>query len=181
MLWNILSAISNIVLAIAAIIGVIIAKCGLSTWRHELKGQFDLVVARRVMQLVYEVRNQIRQLRSSPLCEICETHYKRLNKTLCKLDVALLEAEVLWGERLNPAKQLLKDCILKYDLSVIRYKLEQKRHAKVNEEESKKAESILWGNHDQEDQFWQSIKHAVSEFENVLRPYLNKERQITKL
>lgn len=98
MLCNVLAVISNIVLAIAAVIGAIVAVCGLSIWRHELHGQVDFALARRVMQGIYKIRNRFRQIRNDFSAETLDVQYERLNKTLCELDTALLEAEVLWGD-----------------------------------------------------------------------------------
>ena len=174
MLCETIAVISDIVLALAAIVVATVAVRGLSTWRKELHGQADFALARRIMQIVYESRNRFRQIRNDLSVETWDTQYERLNGIFCELDVALLEAKVLWGDHLKSAKQTLKECVSTYHLARQKKYCIQEAKLEVSEEENNRIDAILYGDYDKSDDFGQAIECAIAEFESAICPYLNR-------
>lgn len=163
---DLISDITNITTALAAIAAVVIGFLGLRTWRHELHGRADFDLARRVMRCVYEIRYEIRRIRDIFAPEPIASQYERLNAKASELDVALLEAEVLWGPKLQPSKQSLKECLSKLRIAI-------RHHIRSKQEEG--TDAILDGDGDDDDQFGRTVQRAVAEFEEVLRPYLRRK------
>lgn len=168
-----IAAISDAVLALSALVGAIVAVFGLSAWRHELYGHADFALARQVMRLVYEIRNRFGQIRNALSSEAFDTQYERFNGALCELDVALLEAEVLWGNDLTRAKQALKECVSTHRLALGTRRRIQEARRDITDEEYERTEPILFGECD--DSFGQTITSAVAQFEAVLRRRLNRK------
>ena len=169
-----IAVIKDIAIASAAIVGACVAVCGLSTWRKQLHGKTSFELAQRITQCVYVIRNQFQQARNDISVEPLYTQYERLNETMCSLDTALLEAEVLWGDYLKPAKQAMKECSSTYHLA-FREKLDaQKEKLNLSDEEGNRIDHILYGDYDESDDFGQKIISAISEFENAMRPHLNR-------
>ncbi|MBN1395282.1 MAG: hypothetical protein JW959_09680, partial [Pirellulales bacterium] len=172
---HVITAVTNIMLAVAAIGGAVIAALGLKTWRHELHGRANFELARRVLRGVYEVRNQPRQMRHVFSSEMLDTQYERLNEKATDLDVALLEAEVLWGNTLQGHKESLKDCLVKYRLAFRRHIRSQKEEHKLKGRQCNEMEAILYGADDDTDNYMRAVDKAVRGFEDTLRPYLKRK------
>jgi len=172
--YSVITHVTNIVLAVAALGGVIIAALGLRTWRQELHGRADFELARRIMRGVYELRNQIRQMRNIFSPEVLDTQYERLNNKASELDAALLEAEVLWGKTLQPQKDSLKECLVTLRLALRRHFRSQNEKRELTSEQYKETDGVLYGDNDENDQFGNSVEHAVGEFEDAIRPYLKR-------
>lgn len=176
---DLISAATDIATAIAAVAAVVIGFLGLMTWRHELHGRADFDLARRVLRGVYEIRNQISHIRNifnifSP--EFIDAQYERLNTKASELDVALLEAEVLWGPKLKPSKQSLKDCLSTLRLAMRRkFRSQNEQAPPLTDQPYKEIDAILYGDGDKDDEFWKTVQRAVAEFEDTLRPYLPRK------
>lgn len=109
--------LASIATAIAAVVGVGIAWRGLRSWRDEVRGRAKYDVARRVLRAVYEVRNGIVVVRSPfirdgeagaersdddrerarPGRERRDLRWQTVTRPMADLQVALLDAEVLFG------------------------------------------------------------------------------------
>ena len=172
---NLISDITNIVLALAAVAGAVIAALGLWTWRHELYGRADFELARRVIRGVYELRHEVRQIRNIVSPEFLDTQYERLNKKASELDVALLEAEVLWGNMLQPPKKALKECLSTLRVTMRRYFRSQKQQLQLTDKQKEEIDLILYGNCDDDEQFGKTVDQAVAGFEDALRPYVKRK------
>lgn len=171
---NLISNITSVVLALAAAAGAIIAAFGLLTWRHELHGRADFELACRVMRGVYELHNEIQQIRNIFSPELLDKQYERLNKKASKLDVALLEAKVLWGDKLKRPKETLHDCLKTWRLTLRKHLRSQKRGKQLTDEEFEKIDAILYGDGDEDDKFGKAVEQAVAGFEDALGPYLKR-------
>ncbi|MEK7355903.1 MAG: hypothetical protein AAB250_05610, partial [Bdellovibrionota bacterium] len=109
---DLIAQFTDIITAAATVVGVVFVWLGLRTWRSELHGHANFELARRVVRGVYEIRNEIRQIRNSFSSEPLDALFARLNSKASELDVSLLEAEVLWDLMLRESKQALKECLL---------------------------------------------------------------------
>ncbi len=126
------------------------------------------------MRGAYEIRNRYREIRADLSAERRDVQYERLNKSLCEIDAALLEAEVLWGDRIKRARQLLKKCVSDYRLARRTVDRAQAKQRELNEEKHNKVSAILYDDCDETDNFAQQLERAVAEFERALLPYLGR-------
>ena len=62
-----ISAIAQVVTALAAISAVLVGIAGLQTWRRELRGRSDFSLAKDVLRAVYRVRDEIGRVRDSSM------------------------------------------------------------------------------------------------------------------
>ena len=171
---NIISDITNIVFALAAVVGVVIAALGLLTWRDELHGRADFELARRIMRGVYELHNEIQQIRNIFSPELHDTQYERLNKKASELDVALLEAKVLWGDKLHGPKQTLKACLSTLRVTLRRQFRSQQGKLQLTDKQLEEIDAVLYGDGDEDDEFATAVEQAVTGFEDALGPYLKR-------
>lgn len=168
------TAIANIVLAVSAATGAVVAIVGLRTWRRELRGRTDFDLARRVMLAVYELRNEFRHVRNVFTPDSFDTGYEQLNRKASQLDAALLEAEVLWGDKLRPAKEKLKECLDSWRTALGRYSQSVRKNIKLSGDEMKSIDATLYA--DGEDELGRKLEQAVCGFEEVLQHHLGRAR-----
>ena len=128
------------------------------------------------MRGVYELRNEIRQIRDIFSPEFLDTQYERLNKKASELDVALLEAEVLWGNKLQAPKQAIKKRLSTLRLTMRRYFRSEKEQLQLTDKQKEEIDVTLYGECDDDDQFGKSVEQAVAEFEDALRPFLKRKK-----
>ena len=171
---NIVSALANVVMAVAVLGGAIIAARGLKTWREDLHGRADFELARRVMRSVYELRTQMQQMRNVFSQGFIDTQYERLNNKASELDVVLLEAKVLWDNTLQGPKESLKKCLSTFRCAHVERLDSRDNGLELTDDQRKKLGDILDGYGTKSDQFGQEIEQAVGEFEEALRPYLKR-------
>lgn len=134
---RLIEMVANAVTAVAAVVAVSIAWSGLNTWRSQLRGKAEYELARRVLKIVYEVREAMTSVRRPMIwmTEILEAadalgdaaqkenwaalpeaeeavyrlRWKRVQSAVSNLPTELLEAEVLWGpEAMNTLEPLRK-------------------------------------------------------------------------
>lgn len=169
---NAISDITNIIVALAAVAGAVIAGVALRTWRHELHGRADFELARRIMRAVYQLGNEIRQIRNIFSPEFLDTQYERLNNRASELDLALLEAEILWGNKLQAPKLAIKKSLSTLRLTMRRYFRSEKEQSQLTDKQREEIDVTLYGECDDDDQFGKTVEQAIAEFEHALRPFL---------
>ena len=124
---EIIAIIKDVVLASAAITGAIVAVKGLGTWRRQLKGQFEYELSRRILVSLFKCRDAINgvrhpaiwafetpsppedearkmsheQLRFYGTSKAYQTRWDKVQQQKMALYADLLEAEAVWGEKLN--------------------------------------------------------------------------------
>jgi hypothetical protein len=174
--FTVITHVANVVVALSAVAGVVIAFLGLQTWRCELHGRADFDLARRVMFAVYELRNAIRQSRNELSFGFPDSQYDRVNKKASDLDVALLEAEVLWGASLHAPKLSMNRCLSTLWKMRRRQIDAQRKELKLTDKDHEEIEAVLSGYGEENDEFGKSVDDAVSAFENVLRPNLLRRK-----
>lgn len=142
MLGEIVSIVKDIVLTLAAIVAGYVGIRGLDTWRRQLRGNTEYQLAKTMLTSVYElrealssVRNPFMQYSKEPdlpqdklkelsqrerewhaLAQAYQRRWEPVPKAIAKLDVNLLEAEVVWGPRIrtkaNPLNRLTGELLL---------------------------------------------------------------------
>jgi hypothetical protein len=115
--------IPDIVTALAAGIGAVVAVVGLNAWKKQLKGKTDYELARRYLRAVYKIRDAIKFVRN-PFISLGEmeqalkergsnqstsdhketsravysVRWKKVTEAGSDLTLELREAEVSWGK-----------------------------------------------------------------------------------
>jgi hypothetical protein len=131
----------EVALTLAAIVGAAVAALGLGTWRHQLKGQVEYTLARRILRLCYEYRDAIAAVRHPMMWgsempeppegtgnltadqrhfygrrKAYEARWQKVRSVRAELYPELLETEVLWEQQLadlmNPLFQLEIDLLI---------------------------------------------------------------------
>jgi hypothetical protein len=111
--------IKNIVAILAPIIGLFIAKKGLSTWQRQLKGTRDLELSRKILMALYEIELKINDIRTLPrlnfqfdaLVRQKNEDKDALRKHMAELKVGGLEAKAIWDKDFPDLLEDLTSCI----------------------------------------------------------------------
>lgn len=173
-LSSVIETVANAALAISAVAGAIIAGIGLRTWRHELRGRVEYDLARGVLKGVFELRDEIQRIRNVFSSESVDGQWEGLNRKGSELDVTLLEAKVVWGEKLDGAKRQLKECVDILRENMCLRNDSEKKGVELTEAQRKEMNSILFGHGRTDDKFGKKVQGAVTAFEDALRSHLNR-------
>jgi hypothetical protein len=134
-----ISIIKDVVTALAALTGGIVAVIGLRAWRRQLKGKTEYELARRFLRAAFNVRDAIKfvrnpfqmggeishalkeagldiapnslEFRARSEAAVYQLRWKKLQEAMSDLEVELLEAEVSWGEDIVNKVKPLRECI----------------------------------------------------------------------
>lgn len=196
--------LKDVLLLLFAGLGSITAFYGLRVWRKQLKGKTEYELARRMLLSVYKIRDAIKVVRNPfiPVGEIYEakkeyqkediggtianrendnyavykSRWKSILEAFSSLDLDLLEAEVIFDDKLGEEYKKLKRLVLKLSMA-IQECLRYQSKSSLNKNDIKRNEQyeILMYDHsseDEEDSYSQEINEVVIKFEQKLRKYL---------
>ncbi|MFC1485435.1 hypothetical protein ACFL55_00195 [Candidatus Latescibacterota bacterium] len=194
---EITSIIQNIVLAICGVATVLIASKGLTTWRKELKGKSEYAKAKEVLKAVYRVRDAFGQVRNSFIygfeydekfldqsghlkeehkyegnSQLYEDRWKYIVKAFQELEEQNLDAQVEWGSEFQNVIIPLRQCRAKLKTTIWQF-LENIKEPVWDRIEINKVLYQQDENSEHGD-FTREINSAVGEFENRLRPLIEK-------
>ncbi|MBN2293343.1 MAG: hypothetical protein JXM70_13020 [Pirellulales bacterium] len=156
---DILSCVGDIVVALVAIAGLIIAAMGLQTWRSQLKGQTEYNLARRLLRAalktrdaisivrnpvmtggeIHEAMKAVRQVEDTPQsankqpdedAAVYNQRWRGVAEAMSDLNVESLEAEAIWGAQVVDAIKPLRDCVLKLGSTISRLLRDNARERK---------------------------------------------------
>ena len=191
------------VVAIAGICGVYIAFRGLAAWKHQLTGNAEYELARRLLRTTYAVRDALRSVRSplmmsSEIDEAVQNAYpesseeqrteadqnaavynarwQRVNSALSDLAVERLEGEVLWGTTLNEKFDPLLSSISDLRMAIRRHlQSDGNRRPVMTPEQHEKNDAVVFFTSDDPDtdEFSGQVQTAVATVEDFLRPKLD--------
>jgi hypothetical protein len=133
--------VKDVVTALAALTGGIVAVIGLKAWRRQLKGKTEYELARRFLRATFNVRDTIKfvrnpfqmggeisralkeagldidanssEFRAKSEAAVYQLRWKKLQEAMSDLEVELLEAEVSWGNEIVDKVKPLRECIAK--------------------------------------------------------------------
>lgn len=193
-----LGALGDLLTGLAAAVAAGVAAFGLTTWRNELRGRAEYDLARRLLTLVYRVREGIGVVRNpfmsgeewadrpgrdgtKQLGAAAEDtafaynkRWQQVSEPMVQLDAALLEAEAHWATLLTePARELRR---LVHSLLVdLRYHFRAERDEeyalRVSDEERERMTSSVFEGYG-EDVVAQKLASVITKFEESLRPKL---------
>jgi hypothetical protein len=195
--------------AFAALGAVLAAWVGLTTWRTQLRGTAEYELAKRILRVVYKLRDQIAAVRS-PFVTASETtlafkeadvapddhaddnvetqlvyqrRWNNLQHVRSDLTVELMEAQILWGDDLKSADNALAQCLQELWSAVLRHIRQlQGRGGNETVEAWEKREAILYQSSDdpEQDEFVKRVHAAVAEFESALRPHVGSRSRVRR-
>jgi len=157
---TVVQIVRDVVAALVAVTGVVVAMVGLQTWRRQLRGSVELETARLVLRASYRMRDTISSvLLSSFMSErqwfaplqkedIGERFFQKYTEdwkavmdSRSALRLAELEGEVLWGKSFMAAMEPLKKCV--QDLSVAHDESLRSRETEASQE-TRPRKSLSW-------------------------------------
>ena len=180
-------SIIDLLTAIAALSGAMVAIYGVVQWKRQLKGKTDYEVARRYLKASLKLRDAIQSVRNPfvPLAEINSSlkeagldpeiddnrktnlavynvRWKKVIGAWTDLELELLEAEVSWGKGAVDAQKPLDGCVRKLKASI---DMHLQRYSKRGEEE-------LIYNSGPDDSFSIEVNNAIDGIKSYLKPHL---------
>ena len=180
-------SLTDLITAIAAAGGLIVAILGLSTWRKQLHGTYEYDLARRLMLEVYQLRDALRSTRN-PFLSASEadeddtedtwevsTYSKRwesVREVINQFKITSLEAEVVWDDA---TKQLNKnmDRLIRELYGALNAFARMKKNKSFAEDFYKNYDDIIYDKGDS-DRYNTSLNEVVKGYENALKPHLKK-------
>jgi hypothetical protein len=199
--------IKDLVLAIAGVIGAVVAILGLNTWKRQLYGQSEYDLAKRLLKSLYlfrEVVNNARhpfmQYSSVPdlppdklekltkeerewhaQAQAWEKRWEPVAKARAELDTNVLESEVFWGSGVKD--KMAKLSRLQAELLVaIEHHLERTNPRDPDDsyrgDDLKENRAIMYARNDRsKDAFQDRMLTAIEEIESILKPHIRKGRK----
>jgi hypothetical protein len=135
MTWpEIIAAIKDVLVALAAAITAIVAIVGLTSWRRELKGKAEFEVARNLIRATYALRDAVQDSRApfvsggefpsgyghaNPSSDdeaqafgyVFKKRWTPVSKAVQEVDTQTLEAEAFWGAEIRSKTDTLRQCV----------------------------------------------------------------------
>jgi hypothetical protein len=202
--------IKDVVLAIAGVIGSVVAILGLGTWKRQLYGQSEYELAKRLLKSLYLFREVINNARHPFMqysavpdlpqdkleqlsneekewhaqAQAWEKMWEPVAKARADLDTNVLESEVFWGDEIKD--KMAKISRLQAELLVaIQEHIERTNPRDPDKtyigEDSRRVRAIMYGIGDRsKDAFLDRLLTAIEEIENTLKPYIRKGRTSKK-
>lgn len=197
----------DIIIAGAAIVTAWVAASGLRRWKRELLGKENLEVARTLFRAALKIRDAIAACRNPDIAggefpknysqdssskEQAEAflyvYGNRIEPVWAarkEFDVAVLEAESLWGDEVKVKAKAIRSCTQEL-IAAIHFCIENKKSGgenfKKNKKLGEKVDNIMkrytngtipfGGGTEVEDEFSKKVEKAVAEVEQYVRPYM---------
>jgi hypothetical protein len=191
----------DITLAIAAALTSAVAVIGLRSWRRELRGKADFTTAQDMARAMYKLREAMATCRA-PWFDVSEfppgydgrskvwsdeakaytylfqNRWTPVWEAAKAFDVAISDAEVLWGSAIRSKANDLKACVVTLRASIdayIRNKAEGGSHFETDERYAALIQSEVTSPREEVDNpLTRRIDSAVSAIEADLRPHLSR-------
>jgi hypothetical protein len=200
---DVISSISDVIVAMSAAAAAIFAYVGLSTWRKQLKGGAEYQLAKDVLKAAYRVREAFDAVRNPAIFEyeypeemrstsghlreekkyegtahVYEKRWEQMASSFKELEEWHLQAQVEWGPEFQNRIKKLRLCRVEL-MSAIQNLLEGYKdpgaHATTTPQERREARSVLYsGGGPEFDKFTPQIHEAIDEFEKWLRLKVSK-------
>lgn len=194
----------NVVLALCGVATVVIAYCGLTTWRKELKGKSEYTKAKEVLKAVYKVRRGFMVVRAPAIfsyeypekmrdesghlkagCDydgtvhVYQERWKFLAEAFQELEDQTLDAQVEWGAEFQDVIVPLRKCRAELQIAIqdmLRAKKDPYERQGRPRDERMEQRSVLYyvGESWEHDKFTPDINAAIERFETKLRPHIRK-------
>lgn len=201
---EIVTAIKDVVLAIAGAVTAVVAVLGLKTWSRQLRGTADFEVARKLAKATYKLRDEI-QIYRSPLIRSSEfpdgqrddgstdrteksanayghvfsARWEPVYAALQEFDTQTLEAEALWGTSVRTKTDELRRLLRVLGAATEAY-IDNERsggeHFKSDREFGVKIRSEVFASPQaQDNELSNKFQSAVQAIEVELKPHLKRD------
>ncbi len=185
---------SEAIIALSAILGVIFGSSWLDTSKKKMKGKLDYDIARKYLKGVLKLRDAVKIVRNPfiPTAEmqtslekngfkvdeyedkekvnrsVYSLRWNKVQEAWTSFEEVLTEAEVSWGEEaINIQKEL--DKLIRELRSTIWFFV---NYLESFNEEYEEKSKILYGTHDENDEFAKKINIEIEKIRNFLKKYL---------
>ena len=175
---DVVSVLSQVVLAGAAVWGAMIAARGLRTWRDQLRGGTEYDLARRVLGAAIDVRESINRIRLDVMAAAADSaeQWTSVADAWATLRAASLEAEVVWGKGIHAEIEPLQTCMRTLRSALRRYvrATTQPRARTLTEQEYEELDAVIYDRSEpgNDDAYTTELSAAVDCIETYLRPHL---------
>jgi hypothetical protein len=195
----------DIAVALAAITGGFVGIRGLATWQRQLSGNPEYRLAKDILTCVYDIRDTIDTIRNPllsypnepdlakeklgtlatqqrewhALAQAYERRWRPLQAIVARLETNLIEAEVVWGNRIVDKACILSSLISDLHGAIhlfVEARKPLERDETVAELFDEKQRLILYGGRKQ-DEFKNQVNQVVSEIEKELKPRIERSHR----
>jgi len=194
-----ISAIKDIIVAVAAIVTAFTALRGLKKWQDELRGKTEYEVARRVIKALYKVKDGFNAVRSAAIwtsefpeviqgesrsrlsdteerkahTHVYQNRWNCLTEALRELDIEALDAEVIWGQDIEQLMQEIRACRNELQVAIKQYLASITSNQKeANYDADMKLVGKVSDFDGSNDEFSKKIESAIKALEDKMRPHL---------
>ena len=194
---GIISLNKDIIVILAAIGTLIVARKGLETWSREIKGKADFEVTRNLSRSVYKLRDEIKKSRSpwvsshefpegyNPMKKtsdleaqaysfIYSNRWKSVATALQNFEAQAFEAEALWGSGIKEKTDEFRQCARNLQVSFeadIQNRANDGQDYKSDREYGEIVRDAIWAIHDETNSLTLKIDSAISDIEKEIRPH----------
>lgn len=198
---EIIAAIKDVLVGLAAAVAAIVAVVGLTIWRRELKGKAEFGVARNLMRATYRLRDAVQDCRvpfitggefpsgyehaNTSSHEEAEAYgymfknrWTPVSEAVQEFDTQTLEAEAFWGAEIRSKTDILRQCVGELRAAIAAFVDDKKvggRDFQADKEFGKKMRETVWAIPDPSNQLSQRIKGAIDAIETLIRPHLRRK------
>jgi hypothetical protein len=196
--------VKDIVLTVAAFIGMIVAMIGLNTWNRQLKGGVEYELTRRLLRCTYRLREAIKDVRHPMIMpseqafsdtgralsmeekryfgiyHAYQTRWEKVTAARDDLQTELLEAEVIWSkaiyENFEPLFALQKELFADVQSYLALSDPNAGEQAKDTWHKIRNARrQVLYDLEvSGQDEYSTDVANAISGIESYLKPHLAK-------
>ncbi|MEQ1486150.1 hypothetical protein [Methyloglobulus sp.] len=200
---EIITAIKDVFLGIAAATTAIVAVLGLKNWSRELKGKTEFEVARNLIRTTYKLRDEIQNCRSPFISAyefpkeykggsretssedeaqawsyVYKNRWASVYNAILEFDSHTLEAEALWDKEVRNRTDSLRQCVQELYAAIealVSDKANRGEDFKSDREYGKQIRSTVSASPgDKNNEFSKKMLIAVSAIEEQIRPHLRR-------
>lgn len=193
--------ITDLVLSLAAGITAYVACKGIGAWQRELGGRATFEVARMLMKATYLLRDEVGYCRSpfissgefpteynekaidertsedegKAYTHVYSQRWETVGRALREFDIALLEAEALWGEDIKTKGKELRQCVrhLQVDIDCFVRNKYSGGEEFQDRDYAKAVRSGVSSSNSTDNELTTRIERAVTAIEDEIRPRLS--------
>ena len=156
---SIFTIIKDAIIAAAALTTAILAARGLRTWQRKLRGGDEYEVARRLLQEAIGLREAMARFRNP----FVEQDWQWIADKAPDFEAARLQAEVLWGKKIDEVVGPLQDCVKTLWVKWMAF-----------QSGSKTVRSVVFAREEplEEDEFLGDVDKAIEKVRNFVRQFM---------
>lgn len=202
---EIITAVKDVFLGIAAATTAIVAVIGLKNWSRELKGKAEFDVARNLIRATYKLRDELKNCRSSFInayefpdgyqgtvgkpshqeeaqawAHVYKNRWGPICSAIQEFDSHTLEAEALWGKEIRTRTDHLRQCVKELNVAidaVISDKAGGGEDFRTDREFAKKMRSTVSASpNDEQNDLSKKTATAIGAIEEQIRPHLRRSQ-----